>query len=409
MTETPRQTNRAVRIIFIVAVVLLVIAASLHFNVIVFLLSLVSLTGAFICGLAVLRSIDKNDPLSAKWCDTAGRFDCDKVLKSVVFSKYIYAGDIGLIYFSGVYLFLLLSSITNQCALALEVLTLPSFLAFATSLASLWYQWRVIKSWCKICLMVAAVIWLQTIVVGQAALNTLFHPQECMPAAALLLVSLLLTAAWLFIKPVIVRADQANAIRKQLRTWKRNPEMFIALQKQQPGIDVSSWQGDFILGAPEAPVQIMAAMSLYCKGCINEYRRLERLLHLSRQHVAVTIRFKHIADKNPGNTMALQYILRKYAEAGTQEEKQKILRVWFANRDLGKCRRELGNIVSAGNCEELLQQNERWFSDNKITRTPTVFVNGHQLAELYRITDLIPLMTRLRSLISTLQAAKSNP
>jgi len=401
----PARENRAMRIIFIAAAAILVITAPIHFNAIVVLLTLLSLAGVFVSGLAVRRSIDKNDPLSARFCDTEGLFDCDKVLKSLSFSKYIFPGDVGLIYFSGLYLFLLFCTVTNGNGIALTMMILPSFLSFAASLASLWYQGRVIKSWCKICLMVVAITWIQAIAVAyyclsnmaytQAHFDATLHREEWIRATALLLISLLLAATWLFIKPVIVKAEHAKVLRNRIRTWKRDPGLFIALQQQQPRIDMSLWPGDFILGNPEAPVKVMVAISLYCKGCVGEYKRLEKLLSFSPKNVAVIIRFKHIADKNPGNTLALQYILDKYANAGKSEEKQRILSVWFARRNLGECKRELGNTPPARDHGELIRQNERWFSENKILRTPTVFVNGHQLAESYMTTDLIPLMAKL--------------
>src|SRR3954471_2561392 len=92
--------NREMRIVFIGAVLLSGAAAFIHFSSIVLLLSVFSIVGAFVCGLAVLHSINKNNPLTAKWCGTGRRFDCESVLKAVRFSKYIYPGDIGLAYFS---------------------------------------------------------------------------------------------------------------------------------------------------------------------------------------------------------------------------------------------------------------------------------------------------------------------
>ena len=395
------KSGRASRIFLFSIALLPVICAGIRLDPMLLLLSVLSFIGACVCGLGVLRSVNKNDPMAAKWCRVGERFDCDLVLESIRFSKYIYLADIGLVYFSGLYLFLLVGTITNLYPIVREILVLPFALAFLVSTVSLWYQGRVVRKWCRLCLSVSAVIWAQAAVLAGSFETGKpdIHLREWPAAVVLLVICLLASSGWLRLKPFIIKANEVDAVRKLLKTWKRDPAVFIALQKKQPRSDVSMFPGEFILGAADAPVQIMTAMSLTCRACQFEYKKLDRLLDRFSHKVAIVVRFRY--DPRRKNSMeALQFILNKYAESGSLEERRRILKVWFEHRNLEKCKRELGDAVSGKDYSDLFDQYHRWFKANKITRTPTEFINGYRLADTYQILDLLPLMRHLPGRLS---------
>jgi hypothetical protein len=395
-SDSVNSSKRAYYILFFIAL-LPGICAVISFQPIFLLLSVLSFTGACICGLSVLRSINKSNPMAAKWCIAGNRYDCDEVLESIRFSKHIYPADIGLVYFSGLYLFLLISTITSTLSASRGILVVPLSLAWMTSVLSLWYQWRVVRKWCRLCLAISVVLWSQAAVIaasfsGGMALR--FHLAEWTTTVVLLAICLLVAASWLFIKPFVVKAEEVDTLRKLVKTWKRDPAVFMALQKKQPRSDVSLLPGEFVLGAADAPVQIMVALSLYCKACQFEYKKLDKILNRFSHKVSIIVRFKYDPSRTH-HTMVLQYMLNKYADGNSLDERRRILRAWFEYRDLEKCKIELGDTAGKSDYSDLFRQYQQWFSRNSITRTPTAFINGYRLAEQYLILDLIPMMRHL--------------
>lgn len=136
-----------------------------HFDLTVLLLSFLNALGIFISALIVMRSMGKDNILIQKLCITYGKYGCDKLLQSKAASIFKGAGwgDIGLVYFTGIFLCLLLANISGNSVFILPLLLIPFTLSFAFTFFSVWYQWRVVKNWCKMCLIVVGIVWLQSL------------------------------------------------------------------------------------------------------------------------------------------------------------------------------------------------------------------------------------------------------
>ncbi len=126
-------------------------------------LVLLSIIGILICISIVAYLLKLGDPIGLKLCSTEGLFDCDKVLNSSsakITGDYTW-GDVGLIYFCAQCLFLFISAVFGLVHEALFFFLLLATIAFSGTFFSIYFQWRVISGWCKMCLLTALTIWLQ--------------------------------------------------------------------------------------------------------------------------------------------------------------------------------------------------------------------------------------------------------
>lgn len=361
------------------------------------LLWLLSLVGLLVCSLIISYLFKHNNPFSSKLCAVKGVFDCDKVLTSTAATvfKNVTWGDIGLMYFCSLFIFLMLASITGFAFEAMFISIVPGTSALIGSFFSLNYQWRIIGSWCKMCLLIVAVIWLQEIVL-LLCLKFNIHSNSIdqhglIVVLVLFCCSICIASAWLLIKPLIKLADETLSSRKQLQLWKRSPSLFTNLLRKTTVIKDEIWDIDFILGDRNAALQLTMAISLNCPACKNAIRNMGNLLN---EKICVVIRFRHNPNKND---LALNYILDKYFLAENRPEQERILTTWFETMNLAKCKEKLGDVPVKSDYTELLQRYENWFFENNIRVTPTICLNKHLLPEPFRLPDLKRLIPRLQT------------
>jgi len=215
-----------------------------NFHIMPLILSLLSIAGIFICILIIQQGMGKTNSFTKQLCSGDGQ-GCDKAISPKLNRLFIGLGlgDIGLVYFSAIFLFLLTTIIIRSVAVSTPILIIPFTASFLFSFLSLWYQGHVIKSWCKMCLLVIAITWLQEI-------TPIVSYAPALPDAMTILCfffCLLIASVWLLAKPVVTAA-QAGKIRDiNLLTWRRQPEVFSALLHRQTNVDITTWQDDILL------------------------------------------------------------------------------------------------------------------------------------------------------------------
>ena len=361
--------------------------------------------GVFLCKVIIFRLLKKSDPFAEYLCNTNENFNCDAVLESAFskFGKNIHLGDIGLFYFSTQFLFLLLSIINDQISV-FTILLIPAVAAFITTLILLWYQWRVIKSWCKLCLLLTCIIWMQALLIfyyyfiqypylSISYIDDLLSSKS-IPSFLTGIICLGIASIWFFIKPIILKANEVTNTRKQIMRWKNNPFLFGAVLKMQKKIETNLWSDDFVLGSEEATIKFMVAMNPYCPACAKEYKLLKNLLRVQHNNICIIIRFGVNLSKPSIGNQAVQHLVHSYHNT-TSEKRDDILSDWYHSSNLNVLKSKYTDI-DLGNFA-LLKKYEDWFKEAEIKHTPTLFLNGYEFPPPYRVTDmniLIPILLK---------------
>lgn len=380
--------------------VVLVGAIAFHFTLIGLLLQGLSIAGAIICGLIVLHSMGKGNAVTEQLCDANGVNGCDKVLHSKV-AKWRGVGldDAGLIYFIGLSLFIAAVSFNStQFPAALSLLTVMAGIALLVSLGSIVYQWKIVKSWCRMCLVVSGVLWLQALVVYINQPNyfafSFFH-------VGVLVISLSIPAiVWMNTKPLVLRIDELSQKEINGLKFKRDPEVFLTLLLRQRKVNTAFWEHEIVLGNPDAPLQLMVACNPYCWPCANAHKQLEELLKLYPTKICIGIRFTirttNVSDRKlvAASSIASAFI------GGNRNAVDE----WFLQMDL----EAFDQLHSKGADEYLvksvLQRHEDWAKEAMISHTPTVFMNSYELPKQYRINDLQSMIYLILENITPLSA-----
>ncbi len=126
--------------------------------VLILLLKVVGLLASFVL---VLGTVDA--PVFKRFCPTNPWFDCQRVIDSPAGTVLglVHTADLGVLYFSGTLLALLLSAFTPGFYYQALYLGLLNLLTLPYTLFSVAYQLLKVRKGCALCLIVQAVFWLE--------------------------------------------------------------------------------------------------------------------------------------------------------------------------------------------------------------------------------------------------------
>ncbi|MCG2613405.1 hypothetical protein LZZ85_03900 [Terrimonas sp. NA20] len=321
--------------------------------------------------------------LVQKLCGSNKEYSCDNVLLShgSKLLDWFSWTDAGVIFFT---VFLLLITRQNVLVPAFSVAAVP-FVFF-----SLYYQWRVIRKWCRLCLLTLFVLSVQFVLqipaIGE--LSNTIPPLAAFAEAAFVL--LLVSSLWLaFLRPLIQDKKKLEEDNYVLQRFRNNTNIFRSMLGLQRRVDTQPWEHDLQLGDSHAATQIVVACSLYCGPCANAHDVLHELA--IAKGIGVTVRFSINPEmKEDRRTVAVTYLLQ-VLNGRSIEYKRKALHDWYKHMDADKFRQQypLEDPVDVGS---ILTMHGNWNRDAAIVHTPTIFINGREMPEEYAFTDLLALI-----------------
>jgi uncharacterized membrane protein len=230
-------------------------------------LLIASLTGLGVAVLIVQHELGISNEFTEQLCAAGKNTDCDAVIQSKgsKFLKVFNWADAGIIYFSSVFFVLTVSFFTGAGQPFTNILSLLAACALPFTFFSIYYQWRVIKKWCPLCLATVALLWAQFFLllpdILQFSLKSILANEALFTAFSFVVAAVL----WLeLIKPSLQKNKELTDKNFSLLRFKNNPDIFKALLQQQRKADITPYENDLQLGNPDAPLQIMVACNPYC-------------------------------------------------------------------------------------------------------------------------------------------------
>lgn len=356
-----------------------------HFSVSLVGLLLASIAGLCIAILIVQRQLGISNEINEQLCSAGGQTDCNAVINAEgsKLSKWLDWADAGIIYFAS-FLLLLVTSHRSQILSLLSASAIP-FVFF-----SVYYQWRVVKKWCNLCLLTVAVLVIQFALLSPVALSQAKGGGvERFSIKTLLFTAFVFNAiatAWLLVlKPALQKNKELTDKNYSLLRFKNNPDIFNALLQYQRQVDTTPFENDLQLGNPDSPIQIIVACNPYCSPCAKAHKTLHELVE--KNDIGVTVRFSIKSDKKGDIRIhTVKYLLQLLTDE-TNVYKRRAIHDWYLDMDMGKFS-QLYPIRNKKDVDVLLELQQQWSDKAKIAFTPTVFINGYELPKQYIANDL---------------------
>jgi protein-disulfide isomerase len=355
----------------------------------ILLLTVFKTAGLITSILLLVQSIDTNNPLVNKLCQSGEKTNCNAILSSnaaKVF-EWLNWSEVGFFYFAGSWLLLLFGSGTLTVLTILAALNLVSL---PYTIYSINYQARIAKQWCVLCCTVQGLLWLEFIPLFTylknitGLLSTGIDLNTLSTVAIFLLVPVI---AWKLLKPLFLAIQQKKTLKNQLHNFKYNINLFNKLLTEQPKYTNPDEEWSIVLGNVEADNVLTIVSNPYCQPCSKAHKEIEDWLAFN-PNLQVRIVFTSANLENDRNTIISRHLMAlnnlpdknlvKKAMHDWYEQKQKNYEGWNKAYPVQLNEMEYNKI----------DKQKAWCKLAEITATPTLLLNGYRLPDLYQIPDL---------------------
>ena len=345
------------------------------------LLLLANFVGVYVGYLLILKQLHIHSDYADKICSLFQKSDCNNILESPAakFLNLVGWSEIGFAYFiSNVLIILSQPHLTPY-------LTLINICALPYTIWSIWYQKFKAKQWCPLCIVVQVLLWCIFIInlfagniyipefTGQEVLTVM-----CIYALPLLAVSLLL--------PNLSKVARVEALTQAMQSFKLSDDVFQALLYKQKHVEADRYSSKVLFGNPEARTMVTILTNPHCEPCARMHKRVEKLLNETGDKLCIQYIFSSFSeDLIPSNKFLIAAYLNNNIDG-----RNKIIGEWFNG---GKYDKEIyfkkyGFDINAEEVEKEHALHIAWKEQANIRATPTVFVNGYELPDVYTIEDL---------------------
>lgn len=408
-------------VLAITGVALFTVSALQFHNLSTNLLGFLSLLGLIVSIFLLGTELGFQSQIVKQVCGTVGNGGCEQVLKSRYAKGFagITPADAAVLYFATQFIIYVLGCWNPSL---LQSIILLAFSSIAIAAWSIYTQAVKLKQWCALCLGIAAVLFLQSIIAfiamplllqGSSLRDWGLNQESNLPETISNLTSysvyfgfwiftLLFFVLGLVLLPIkqLIKTNSTNKLKlAELKKWKLDASLFINQWQQEQEVDTSIWENDLILGNPSAPLQLTVACNLYCQPCAASHKKLDNLLHRFADKLKVQIRLlSRNHDENDIKIIAMKAVLRKSIFIQNNSELEKMMTDWFELMDYEIWIKKW-QPDSTINISQRLGQHNQWIENSKILYTPFFFLNGKKLPGQYGLDDIEILIPQLANLM----------
>ncbi len=349
-----------------------------------------SLAGIAASVLLLVQYIDKNNPFVKNICNnkTNKKVNCSSILNSKEgkFFGLISWSEVGFIYFcSQITVFALFANFSANALAAL------SLLAFPYTFYSIYYQWKIAKTWCRLCLMVQAVLFLQAIVGGMLLLNTqVFLVDGWINSLLLMLIVpvffLILSS---YVLPLALELNQKREQLSQSNKVKMQPEIFHSQLAQSFNIKTEAILPTALTyGNKEAENHLLVVINPTCEPCILNHQRISQM---ARYNENLLVHEVFLVEKeNPVSYNLAIKMVEIYLAESENYFKKAISDYYenYTNRGNAWIKKYWKEGFQTPEAETIIEQQVKWALNSGLNSTPVIIYNDFVLPKTYTVNEL---------------------
>lgn len=407
LTEVWQQISRPVQLVSIAMILMIggavtsgTISASIYATWLALLLSSLISLGA---SLILVNSYIGDGLLTHRFCHANDSSDCFSVLASehAKFLGIPYV-DIGIVYFAGIVLTLLLAP-SPPLLVIVPILSVPLLIGYF-----LYVQKVIIGRWCSLCLWIQGTMFVQWVAVVLAPLWGERSVGEAMASPSLIdLLPLILwwsvAVFWSLLRPALEAQTEARYLSPQLQNVLFSEGYLAAMLSRSESGEFSPLDTDLLIGeVGEERNELALILSVECPSCGYALGDLMHLIKSDKDRLRFRVRIIS-ADSAEGLSVAQHIMALAYANNPLQA--LEALHCWFKNyqgMDFKGWERTLQpldpEILAAGLSD--LEHVGSWMKTQPYLATPSFFINGKSVHDQY-LGQITLLVRKLLSLSSS--------
>lgn len=364
--------------------------------------TLLKLVGVVVSSLLLWYEVDKANPVLKQICTGGTKTNCNAILsgkQSKLFGTISWS-EIGFFYFSGGFLYLIIYGNNLFVNPTNEVppyfISILNLFALPYTIFSIFYQWRIAKQWCVLCLAVQALLVSEFIVgesTGQLSYISSLSYTNLIPNFQFLISFLLPLIFWYILKPNLLKAQENKRNKRSLTRLKYDTRIFNALLPKQKQIAETTHDLGIVIGNPHAENTIIKVCNPYCGPCATAHPEIEAILE-ANPNVKAQIIFTATNKEGDFKAPPVKHLLAIAAQNNVAQTKQ-ALDDWYLaeqkNYEQFALKYPLnGEVDKQASAVEKMNE---WCTKTDISFTPTIFINGYQMPDVYSVKDLKYLLS----------------
>jgi uncharacterized membrane protein len=335
----------------------------------------------------LMYEIDHRNALVKQICTAGRNTDCHAVLGSKAAKILgISWSEMGLFYFAATFLLLFLPATWATKAAMVAII---SALAAPYIVFSIYYQWRIVKQWCLMCLMVQAVLLLEVLWSIPAYWWNAYSPiLEAYHFIWVIIAVAFPIVAWYALKPLLAQFKKGKNYTDAYHRLLYNPDVFDGILDKQQVIPNNYNHIGIEVGNPNARHTIVKVCNPYCGPCASAHPNLESIIERNKD-IKLKIIFTSSNKEADRGGIVVRHLMA-IAAKGDAQLTQKALDDWYLPpvKDYEKFadKYPLNGEVEAQ--KDKIDAMSDWCEKTNIRFTPTIFIDGKQLPETYSIEEL---------------------
>lgn len=370
----------SIPVMLVLAVIIGLVSNLGSINVFEAMRILLSCSGIFVCAMLMEKQLYGESRYGDRVCSLFHHADCSSVLDGPMAKVFgISWSEIGLGYFAANILLLVLIPSSS------EFVTVINWIAMLYGLWSIYYQWRVAKSWCVLCIIVQTIIWAMGIIAAMPYFTTPFMFSLICSLQSCIVFTISIVAVHQYASACTTEKECVHAVQRY-RALKANGDVAKALIEKSEYHETTLSDSSIIFGNPNAKIRLTILSNPHCNPCARMHKRVERLLSMKEKEICVQYIFSSFNETLEDSS---RYLIYCYISNHIDEALRK-LASWYA-KDKFDYERILKNNVEHLHTEEIeneMEKHRNWRNRTSITATPTILVNGHILPKEYVLEDL---------------------
>jgi uncharacterized membrane protein len=353
-------------------------------------LLIIKMVGLAATVLLLIYEIDKSNAFVKSICTAGKQTNCSAVLNSKASKIFGMSwSEAGFFYFASTFLFLLFPGI-NFISKTF-VLAIANCIAAPYILFSVYYQWKVVKQWCPLCLTVQMVLVVELTwsIVNFWTHSSAFSFQpsafSLLPVLYCLLIPVI---SWYILKPLVLKAKDEPVYKTAYKRLLYNPETFNHLLQQQATAPDGYQNLGIEIGNPEAENIIIKVCNPYCGPCAKAHPVLDEIIQ-NNKNVKLKLIFTASNGKDDKRGIAARHLLA-INEKQNAHQTQQALDDWYLapKKDYEVFAAKYPINGEMKQQEKQIEEMSKWCKEAEITHTPTLFLNGKRLPDKYKIEEL---------------------
>ena len=340
-------------------------------------LYLVTLCTGLLISSAILYKETANSRFLHRFCHIGKTIDCNEVLHSK--GSHIIGmglGELSLLYFSALLLFTLICPHEFYC-----ISIICSIIAIGFTLYSVIYQLFIIRKGCMLCMLINLIVWSSCVIlyIQKGQFNKEFSLSAMLSFTAIACICL---TGWLQIKALLKIKEEGKQFKVQFSNL-LNPDNFQKLLFAETQIGAMVNKEIALHNQISSTTQLMIVTNPNCKNCARIHSHIKEIAsNVSISLVLLTFPKDGIGEK-VAKTIIATYRTDGWEQAITALEE------WYKNHNI----KEVDKYAVTVEEQRIWKQQQIYCSQQHISQTPSIIIDGHYVPEFYQLKELKYVLT----------------